>query len=1225
LLAWVNMESLNTAGFTILHISDTHFISDDDPNRDAVLRSLLKRVSELAKSEWNPDMILCTGDIAFSGKPNEYEPAKRFFDQLLQATAIKTKKRLFVVPGNHDADCDKMTSLHEKCITNDEDSDEFFRSQDTLKTFLEKFNGYQKFCCDYLERSFDEKNHYFADVIEIKGFKVGVVGLNSAWLSDKADKGRRQQLLGKHPLADALQKLDGADLKITMFHHPWHWLLEFEQRRIKTLLAESVDLVLNGHQYKPDIDCQLSQAEPKFGQERRILFIQAGPAHASKPWPNRIHFIRWEIQNSHKIVKVYPLKFDPEVDEWILDSTLFTGTGPDHIGCFDLGEFKIPSRFMHPSTEKLVNELKGELLKEDLLSSPASQEEIFDFYCGAPLSWRTIAANGDIRRNQEAEIMGRALQEGNNLQIICIVSEPGAGKTTVAWRIAYELFRRNELVLHFYNDNPDVWYNLSQLAEYVNRHFYVLIDDIFRNREFVKALQNITKDNLPVTVLATARSAEYREAGLERFMKKIELRLDESEKKDLLDKLGKSYQELPPNVQRVFNETELFLVLGMALTKGKHFDRIICDIIESLLEGDEKYHDALYRAYEYVCFSYSHGFSIPKQLLSNLDQEGRFNEILLKERAKGVFYEDSRPQYPTSFIRAGHQLIAEKALELYSRVFSGRSAEVLFKEILEAANEQDSIQRWYVAHLVRALLSEKKEGVKSIEDVFAKSEKISRSLSNATISELNIWRSVYKQLNREKEVEKCSEEILSREPIIALDCQLLVSELLNRGDKNMAFEVINAWLKEHPDDGMIFSRYVSFVREKADEKLTRDIIGKTSEWLKDHPNDKNVLEAFLTLVRTRGSQEQIKKAIEETTKWLTEHPDDNKVRESFLVLVREKGEQEQVEKAINETASWLKNHPEDKKIRSVYLSLVRDRGFLRLEDIKRAVDDAEGWMEKYGPHPLFPDYLTLVKKVRKSEIGIETNAELIKQLGYMFTSSCNWEDSILLIDSFARWLSEEKFFGESEQIYDKLSKMEIHSKKVKSDVYFGYGMLFISQAINQKLTYQERLEKLKKAEERFKVALENVKGHLARAYLGISLWEQKRFKEAEKEFKHAEWWARNVPTTGYSPGKLFFEIGKFYLEFDRFKEAKFWYEKATEEEPRNFANWWGLAKAKIGSAIILKKQGMVVEAKDLFFEALSDLEKAVENAPHPLQLPASRDVPNQISQCKKYLSNMTLK
>ena len=47
-----------------------------------------------------------SGDVAYSGKEEEYVRAKRFFDKLLSTLKLPAE-RLFIVPGNHDVDCDE--------------------------------------------------------------------------------------------------------------------------------------------------------------------------------------------------------------------------------------------------------------------------------------------------------------------------------------------------------------------------------------------------------------------------------------------------------------------------------------------------------------------------------------------------------------------------------------------------------------------------------------------------------------------------------------------------------------------------------------------------------------------------------------------------------------------------------------------------------------------------------------------------------------------------------------------------------------------------------------------------------------------------------------------------------------------------------------------------------------------------------------------------------------
>jgi tetratricopeptide (TPR) repeat protein len=298
------------------------------------------------------------------------------------------------------------------------------------------------------------------------------------------------------------------------------------------------------------------------------------------------------------------------------------------------------------------------------------------------------------------------------------------------------------------------------------------------------------------------------------------------------------------------------------------------------------------------------------------------------------------------------------------------------------------------------------------------------------------------------------------------------------------------------------------------------------------------------------------------------------------------------------------------------------KGFLELEDIKYALADAETWMHKHGPNPIFKDYLAhLVKRVTKGSIGITIDPDVVKKLGYKSISSCDWRGKgAEQVDSFARWLSDEGFFEESENIYRKLILQNM-PWIIRANVLFGYGMLFMSKAMNQRHEREVYLANLERAEKLFEEALDMNSDHIgALAFLAISLREQGLLAESSNAFKDAEdltrKWARRV---GWTPGKLFSEIGKFYLKFDRYTEAKNWFAKALSEA-QIFPHWWGLARAKIGMATDLKRSTKIMEARSLFSEALLELEKAMENRPTVFQLPASRDIPDQMSLCRNEIA-----
>ena len=107
-------------GVTWLHVSDFHVRGGDPYDRDIVLKALVAAIAECRA----PDVIFATGDIAHAGKSEEYKIAESFFDELLSAAKLD-KKRLFVIPGNHDVDRDMGVGLT-RTLDSREESDTYF-------------------------------------------------------------------------------------------------------------------------------------------------------------------------------------------------------------------------------------------------------------------------------------------------------------------------------------------------------------------------------------------------------------------------------------------------------------------------------------------------------------------------------------------------------------------------------------------------------------------------------------------------------------------------------------------------------------------------------------------------------------------------------------------------------------------------------------------------------------------------------------------------------------------------------------------------------------------------------------------------------------------------------------------------------------------------------------------------------------------------------------------
>lgn len=374
-------------------------------------------------------------------------------------------------------------------------------------------------------------------------------------------------------------------------------------------------------------------------------------------------------------------------------------------------------------------------------------------------------------------------------------------------------------------------------------------------------------------------------------------------------------------------------------------------------------------------------------------------------------------------------------------------------------------------------------------------------------------------------------------------------------------------------------------------------------------------------MKSEGNEEEVKKAVDFCRMLIKENPEDKPIIEAYLSLIKERGEREKVTKeAVEYAISWLESHPDDNKIRLITLNLVRVKGFF-VEYIRPVLNDAEEWMKKHGPHPLFGSYMKLIEKVMKTETDVPVNFERVRHLCYSFIASSEGKKNISPIINFAELLWGKGAHEEAEKIYRGLLEIKANPLTM-STIYLSYGKRFLGDAMDPQLTQQKRMEKLEKAERIIEGALEFHKGHyIAHMFLSIVLKEKGNEDEQRKELKEAERWNRIAKKERFSAGEIPYKVGNFYLGFDCYEEAVRWFKIAIETNPRNFVNWWKLGDAKKRKAIIQKEAGLYVESKKLFKEAISDLETALKEAPEFLQLPASRDIPANIEECKRELNS----
>ena len=441
----LNIKAELDSSVTWLHISDLHLSDRGAYDQEVILRALVASVKQFRAEGHVPDLIVVTGDIVHSGRAEEYRQAIHFFDDLLAAAGLD-KRRLFVVPGNHDVDRKAgKFSLH--TLDNDQDADEFFDPDGmAIRNQFQKLQAYSAWYNSYFSdiRSFPTDTTCSAvEVVQIRQSRVAMLLLNSTlFCIDDHDHGKL--LLGRRCLDKAKEQLQQCefDLTIALLHHPLDWLSAVERANIRAALGASVDLLLHGHYHETDTECIVSQ-------HGGYLKLGAGAAYQTREWPNRAMYAT--AQGGR--VTIFPICYqDKPREAWTLDTTHFPP--PTYISAFTLLKHSNPDAREAATVTSLDREyfqeyheaLRGELETINLLGTHALENVpvgLTDTFVALRISdtWRSDGENrhatlaeldppseGDQKSLAPEEVMRLVFEKR---RLLLIIGDPGSGKTTL--------------------------------------------------------------------------------------------------------------------------------------------------------------------------------------------------------------------------------------------------------------------------------------------------------------------------------------------------------------------------------------------------------------------------------------------------------------------------------------------------------------------------------------------------------------------------------------------------------------------------------------------------------------------------------------------------------------------------------------------------------------------------------------------------------------------------
>lgn len=244
----------------LVHLSDIHFTNSSGNVHDVdqnVRNELLRDVAELTKQLGPATGVLVTGDIAFSGKKEEYQHAAAWLREVCDAVGCE-EQNVSVVPGNHDVDRklagDLITQMLHQNIRGldgpeiDSKLYEFFANVQSANALLAPLVEYNAFAQRYGCAVSAKEPYWQRDLVLSCGTTIRMRGLCSAYVSNaEDDKGR--MILGT---AYAAVQRDSGVLHLTLCHHPPDWLRD--QDPVEDHLKSKVHIQLFGHKHAQRVD-----------------------------------------------------------------------------------------------------------------------------------------------------------------------------------------------------------------------------------------------------------------------------------------------------------------------------------------------------------------------------------------------------------------------------------------------------------------------------------------------------------------------------------------------------------------------------------------------------------------------------------------------------------------------------------------------------------------------------------------------------------------------------------------------------------------------------------------------------------------------------------------------------------------------------------------------------------------------------------------------------------
>ena len=282
-----------------LHLSDLH-IGHNDEAQQVAMKHLVSAIDSAASTR-ALDLVLMTGDLAFSGLPEEYAAFKNTVLTPLRALSIARNATFLSVPGNHDLDCDcshplvwnSLGTARQKVFWNLDK-----RGREIRANRAAGFSAYAEFLKKENILGPDPTCLPASRIVHpsSRSRDITFICLNTALFSDKLFSEQDEKNISPlpiQPLRFLVEPTDNTNLIVVLGHHPVEWFEARSTRHFKSAIREFGAIYLHGPEHA-------IQADFSSHALRTLGFGAAYPAplESSSPVPYTSTFAICELNDA---------------------------------------------------------------------------------------------------------------------------------------------------------------------------------------------------------------------------------------------------------------------------------------------------------------------------------------------------------------------------------------------------------------------------------------------------------------------------------------------------------------------------------------------------------------------------------------------------------------------------------------------------------------------------------------------------------------------------------------------------------------------------------------------------------------------------------------------------------------------------------------------------------------------------------------------------------------